>query len=69
MDTKHSSSDANRPIEFYLPGTFQFTAAPGRIERFLTRLMRERGTPVPTTTSSGSDGVTLPGSARLVRRG
>jgi hypothetical protein len=69
METNRSSSDANRAIEFSLRGTFQFSATPGRIERFLTRLFRERGPMTPTVTAPSDHEVTLPGSTRLVRRG
>lgn len=69
METTHSISDANGTVEFYLPGTFQFSKDPGRIERFVRRLLRDEGVPMPST--SGSDGheFYLPGTHDFERRG
>jgi hypothetical protein len=49
MEQTHSESadrqsDDQPVFEGYLPGTPLFSGEPGRIERFLTRLFRRRGT-------------------------
>ena len=43
MNDHESESDSTVKREFYAPATFQFTTTPGRIERTLGRLFRERG--------------------------
>ena len=42
MSTNQSTSGSDGR-EFYAPATFQFTRTPGRIERTLARLFRQRG--------------------------
>lgn len=42
MDDSTPISEADETSEFYLPGTFQFGHGPGRLERFLGRVFRDR---------------------------
>jgi len=43
MNDHESESGSTVKREFYAPATFQFATGPGRIERTLGRLFRERG--------------------------
>lgn len=62
METIHTTSDANRTVEFYLPGTFQFSREPGRIERFLGRILRNRDAAELPTVDAGGREFYLPGT-------
>jgi hypothetical protein len=42
-DTPSSRSDEEAEIEFYVPATFQFSREPGRIERIIVGLFKDRG--------------------------
>lgn len=67
METNQSISDANRAVEFYLPGTFQFARAPGRIERFLTRHFHGRDAAVATAVVASAPEHPLPEPTGIVR--
>lgn len=43
MSDSQPTSDQQPMREFYVPATFQFSTEPGRVERFLARVFRQRG--------------------------
>lgn len=63
MDTTQPTSGATR--EFYLPGTFQFTRSPGRIERIVGRLFQDRDETELQTVETGGRDFYLPATPRV----
>lgn len=62
MDDSTTTSGATTSVEFYLPGTFQFSHGPGRIERYLRRTFGRRdGEDRPTVVVGGRE-FYLPGT-------
>lgn len=66
MDTEHSTSDGT--VAFYLPATFQFSRAPGRIERFLARHLRSRDATLSGGGTASGPGFFLPATPAVRRR-
>lgn len=69
METTHSESDAYSAAEFYLPGTFQFSGRPGRIERLLGRVLRDRTSTVQRAVDAGGNEFYLPATPAFRRHG
>ena len=62
MDDFTTFRSSNDPVEFYLPATFQFRHAPGRIERILGRVFGWHGADERSTVASTGDQFYLPGT-------
>lgn len=72
MNDDSSGSGSNGWREFYAPATFQFSSRPGRVERFLTGVFRQRGAMDGRPRADESEyGFYVPGTTRdaFVRRG